>query len=231
MSAIAPLSANRDPRQLRHAVDRPPPWNSPQYYHLHRRKGISRRARAHCSNTAATPNPTGSPSRISPSLPRNRRIRPGRPPVRFARHTRCTGPRDRRLSSAASSFADRRSCDSTPPRGAVGVPPRRARHRRAPANAARVEQRPMSGPESASTPRCTRPPPTRPPDSSTGTHMWPQGQRVGSPVSALDKHRKTLLNQWCECSLPWTRCPRSRKYELAVVSWFRGRTSLSLRAR
>ena len=59
----------------------------------------------------------------------------------------------------SSSLTIRRPCGSTPPRGAVGDPPRRAVHRREPANAARVEQRPRSGPESASTPRCTRPTP------------------------------------------------------------------------
>ena len=58
-----------------------------------------------------------------------------------------------------SSLAARRSCGSTPSGSAGGAPPRRPAHRREPANAARVDQRRMSGLETASTSRCSRPTP------------------------------------------------------------------------
>ena len=48
---------------------------------------------------------------------------------------------------------------SSPPAGVAGVPPRRAAHRRKPANTARVEGRHVSGLESVITPICSRPTP------------------------------------------------------------------------
>ena len=51
------------------------------------------------------------------------------------------------------------AASSSPPAGVAGVPPRRAAHRRKPANTARVEGRHVSGLESVITPICSRPTP------------------------------------------------------------------------
>ena len=46
---------------------------------------------------------------------------------------------------------------------------------------------------------------------STGPRAGSQGQQVGSPVSALDKRKKMLLNHWAECNLSRAGSPRSQQ--------------------
>ena len=82
--------------------------------------------------------------------------------------------------------------------------PRRAAHRREPANAARVDQRPMSGPESASTPRCTRPAPASPGGASRAGRRALTRRRSPSPRRAP------------------AQTPRAQTFVRAVLVWTLG---------